>query len=141
LVRTMLKLYKDEMQARSEPSTAPPFVLGDKMQSLQRTSSYLDSLTESSVIKNLELYSRRTYRETHLQTTVASDGTLTPGVSCQKSKTMLYIFTSTCCPIDCSNTRRLVMGSTFLSTSPLCASSRYLDEEANIFALHDTLEK
>jgi hypothetical protein len=89
----MFQLHKDEMQACSEPSTAPPFVLRDKMQSLQKISSYLDSLTESSVIKNLELHSRRTDRETHLQTTVASDGTLTPGVLCQKSKTMLYIFT------------------------------------------------
>jgi hypothetical protein len=30
MIRTVLQLYKDEMQARSEPSTVPHFVRGDK---------------------------------------------------------------------------------------------------------------
>jgi hypothetical protein len=31
MVRSVLQLHKDEMQARSEPSTTPHFVIGDKM--------------------------------------------------------------------------------------------------------------
>jgi hypothetical protein len=31
LVRSVLQVHKDEMQARSEPSTAPHFVRGDKL--------------------------------------------------------------------------------------------------------------
>jgi hypothetical protein len=31
MVRSVLQLHNDEMQARSEPSTAPDFVRGDKV--------------------------------------------------------------------------------------------------------------
>jgi hypothetical protein len=43
MVRSVLHLHKDEMQERSEPSTAPHFVRGDKVPII--TSCYVDSRT------------------------------------------------------------------------------------------------
>ena len=55
LACTVLKLHNDEIQYRSEPSTAPHFIQGDKVTILQRVSSYVGNLTRSCVIDRLDL--------------------------------------------------------------------------------------
>jgi hypothetical protein len=59
LACTVLKLHKDEIQYRSEPSTAPHFIRGDKVTTVTKVSSYEDSLTVSCVIDSLDLLQLR----------------------------------------------------------------------------------
>jgi hypothetical protein len=53
LVRSVLELHKDEMQARSEPLTAPHFVRGDKM-SVVTTNPFLRGQPNSK-LKDIQL--------------------------------------------------------------------------------------
>jgi hypothetical protein len=107
VVRSMLELHKDDMQAHSEPSTAPHFVGGDRL-SIITTSLFLPKEPKRK-LRDRQLgpfYSRGANWETQLQIGTSSDSTLTPCVSCEQPTTMLYRFATTCCPSECSCMRR-----------------------------------
>jgi hypothetical protein len=107
LVRLVLQMHKDEMQACSQPSTAPHFVRGDKVTVITKNLFSVDSLTGSCAIDNSDIYIRGADWETELHIETSSDNLFTSSVvSHQQSKTIPYNFSSACCPNDCLIRRR-----------------------------------
>jgi hypothetical protein len=100
----VLQLHKDDMQARSEPSTAPHFVRGDKV-TIVAKNLFLGGQPNMKLRDRQlgPLYSLGADRETqwlHIETAINS--TLTPGVSRQQFKTTLYDFATMCLSGYCS---------------------------------------
>jgi hypothetical protein len=58
-IHSVLQLHKDEMQARTEPSTSPHFVRGDKVSVVITNLFYADSLTVNSETCSLDLFQWR----------------------------------------------------------------------------------
>jgi hypothetical protein len=135
-----MKLHKDGMQARLKPSTAPHFVRGHEMTVVTkniflrgqpnmklRYRHLGPSLVEDLIAKHSLFF----------QTTVTRDISLTPNVSLQQFKTMLYILSSTCCPGDLSKRRR--RGVRHLSHL-LCVHQVVTWTTTQIFTLHDAIQ-
>jgi hypothetical protein len=102
LVRSVLQLHKDEMQARTKPSTAPHFARGDKV-SVVKTNSFLRGQPNMKLRdKQLGPLHWRSKLETQLHIETSSDSTLTSCVPCQQLTTLLFRSTTTSCPGDCS---------------------------------------
>jgi hypothetical protein len=55
MVRSVLQLHKDEMQAHIEPSTTPHFTRGDKVSVVIETFFYVDNQTGNSETDSLDL--------------------------------------------------------------------------------------
>jgi hypothetical protein len=103
LVRSVLQLHKDEMQARTEPSTTPYFARGDKV-SVITTNLFSVRTTESETQRQTAwtFFSGGANWETQLQIETSSDNTLTSCVPCEQFTTLLYRSTTTRCPSNCS---------------------------------------
>jgi hypothetical protein len=91
------------MQERSEPSTAPHFVRGDKV-SLVTTNIFLRGQPNKKLRdKQLGLFfSGEENWQTHLHIENSIDNMSTSCVSCEQPMTMLYRSATTSCPGDCS---------------------------------------
>jgi hypothetical protein len=92
LVRSMLQLHKDYMQARSRPSTAPHFVRRQKVTLATKNLFVLGQPNGKLRDRQRGSFSRGGNRETQLQIETANNSTLTPGVSRQKVTTLIYSF-------------------------------------------------
>jgi hypothetical protein len=86
LVCTVLHMHKDEMQARSKPSTVPHFVRGDKVSVVTRNLCMRGQPNRNCVIDICDLGADL---ETYLRITTINENSLTLGVSRQQSKTPL----------------------------------------------------
>jgi hypothetical protein len=101
LVRSVLQLHKDEMQARTVPSTAPHFARGDKV-SIVTANLFLRGQPNRKLRDRQlgpfsveEQIGKHSYR-------LKLPSTLTPGVPCQQFTTLLYRFTTTRCSGNCT---------------------------------------
>jgi hypothetical protein len=81
LVRSVLQLHKDEMQARTEPSTTPHFAKGDKV-SIVKPFSSRTTEPEAQRQAAWTVFSGGANWETHLRIETTSDSTLTSCVPC-----------------------------------------------------------
>jgi hypothetical protein len=104
LVRSVLQLHKDEMQARTKPSTAPHhFARGDKV-SVVTSNLFSTRTTEPETQRHAAwtFHNGGVNWETQLHIETSCDSTLTSCVPCEQSTTLLYHPTTTSCPGDCS---------------------------------------
>jgi hypothetical protein len=98
LVRSVLQLHKDEMQARTKPSTTPHFARGDKV-SVVTANLFLRGQPNRKLRQTTwTFFSGGADWETQLQIEASSDSTLTSCVPCEQPTTLLYRTTTTSSP-------------------------------------------
>jgi hypothetical protein len=103
LVRSVLHLHKDDMQARTKPSTAPHFARGDKVL-VVTAYLFLAWTTEPETQRwtTWTFYNGGANWETLLQIETSSDSTLTSYIPCQQFTTLLYRSATTSCSGKCA---------------------------------------
>jgi hypothetical protein len=103
VVRSVLQLHKDEMQARTKPSTAPYVVKGDKI--LVVTTNLFLRGQPNMKLRDKELgpflVEERIGKQSYRFKT-PNESTLTSRVSCEQPTPLDYRFATNSCPNTCS---------------------------------------
>jgi hypothetical protein len=130
MVRSVLQLHKDEMQARTEPATSPHFARGDKVP-VVRTNLFLRGQPNRKLInKQLGPFTVKEQTRKHsyrlkLPTTLRLHLVF-------RVKNLRPCSTAPLRPVVPVTVPEGDDEELTSRTSLLCASSRYLDDEANI---------